>query len=265
MRAGSHRGQVGDRQASRASRADRHDRGAAPFPLAPDASFGRPSGEARLVLEADVTPEGRLASFTSALVASFRAVTPCSSRSVTRRMGTCGDKPSRCITPAAPERCRRRGTSCRSAAPTSLRSTPCSPPSRARPAPAPDMRRVSPGNAGRNGTVNRSGHGRQGPAHRRRATSGAPGRPRSGQQPPATSGDLVSCSNNSAACIHTVSRRPPQRSAPPHRVPHTPRTPTNTQPHQGLRARSPRRAEVSSAIDAMRRGLIRPLLQRPGS
>lgn len=63
----------------------------------------RPSGEARLVLEAEVSSAGRPGSFASVQVASFHAVTACSSRSAIRRSGTCGLKPGRCISLVAPE------------------------------------------------------------------------------------------------------------------------------------------------------------------
>ncbi|MEU1465299.1 hypothetical protein ABZ467_32450 [Streptomyces sp. NPDC005727] len=98
---GPHRDQSGHRQPSRAPSAHRHLRSHSAS--APGASFGRPAGEACLVLETDVAPAGRPGSFTSSQVASFHTVTACSSRSATRRAGTCGLKPSRCISLVAPE------------------------------------------------------------------------------------------------------------------------------------------------------------------
>jgi hypothetical protein len=41
--------------------------------------------------------------FASAQVASFHTFTACSSRSATRRAGTCGLEPSRCINLVVPE------------------------------------------------------------------------------------------------------------------------------------------------------------------
>jgi hypothetical protein len=46
---------------------------------------------------------GRPGPFTSAQVASFHIFTASSSRSATRRTGTCGENPSRCISRVAPE------------------------------------------------------------------------------------------------------------------------------------------------------------------
>ena len=69
----------------------------------PRMSLGRPAGEPGFVLEADPSFAGRPAAFTSVQVASFHAVTACSSRSAARRTGTGGVKPSRCIGRVAPE------------------------------------------------------------------------------------------------------------------------------------------------------------------
>jgi hypothetical protein len=174
--AGPHGDHPGHGQSARASSAHCHLRGvAAP---APGASPGRSAGEACLVLEADVAPTGRPDSFTSAQVASFHAVTACSSRSATRRAGTCGCRAGASAS-SRPRRCRRRETSCRSAWPPSPRSTPGPPSSRARPDPVRDSWRAFPDSVATGDTGPRSVLAKAARRHRLAATTAAIGMPTS--------------------------------------------------------------------------------------
>ncbi len=137
------------------------------------------------------------------------AVTACSSRSATLGAGTCGLKPSRCISLEAPETRRRRGTSCRVAWPPSTRSTPCPPPSRGQPDPHRGTRPVSPDSAGTADNGIRSGRGKPEPSRppsRHNWCQWSADFTLTGSRR-ATSGGLISCSNHSAACIRTDSRR----------------------------------------------------------